>query len=153
MLHTHVFGRLWQLWGPFAADMYAQQRSAQCWPGAGTRLPFWALWVEREAAGIDALSADWHAQGGLCYAFPPVPMVGPTLEFLRAQHARAVVVVPIWPAQWWWPLLLSLRMEEMQLGQGRQVMGPVCAGAPWHPLGSSYASPESVRWMAALVQG
>ena len=47
----------------------------------------------------------WREPLVVC-AFPPGPLFGPVLAYLRACAARAVVVVP-WDvaAPWWWPSL------------------------------------------------
>ena len=82
LIRPHVSAELWHVWGPFAADMFARERSAQWDPGTGRRLPFWALWGEKAAVGIEALAADWAGQGGLCYGLPPVPIVGNVLRLL-----------------------------------------------------------------------
>lgn len=142
-LNPAVFARLWQLWGPFVVDMFASGASVQCVPGANTPLPYWSLLADGRAKGIDAMSAQWkiEAQGGVVYAFPPVALVGDTIQLIMQAGVRAVVVMPRWPAQWWGPLVMShARMRPVMLstlhapgaegpllGEGRRVW-------PWLPM-------------------
>jgi len=74
---------------------------------------------------------------------------------LREQQARAVVVVPFWPSQWWWPLLL----EQYQSHQVLVPIVPATAlfrqvrrGGPTHPLGG-FACPAAVVWWGVLLDG
>lgn len=43
-----------------------------------------------------------------CYAFPPLPLVGAVLRFLKQEKARCTLVVPdVSPKRYWWPILVS----------------------------------------------
>lgn len=108
-LNSAVFGRLWRLWGPFVVDMFASSATAQRVYGSDRRLPYWSLFADGLAKDVDALSASWEVEGskGTLYAFPPVALVGETIQRVVAAGVRAVVVMPMWPAQWWWPLVLE----------------------------------------------
>ena len=46
------------------------------------------------------------------YAFPPFNLIPAVLNKLSQDKADIILVAPIWPAQPWWPLLLSLLVEQ-----------------------------------------
>ena len=116
--------------------------------------PEFAAAVDLAAQGVDALTADWRA-GGLWYAFPPPNKIGDLLLLLREQRAAAVLVVPEWPAQIWWPLLQEGRgawpLVELARIHAGALMRASREGGPTHPLGPTFAAPDSVRWLAARV--
>lgn len=152
-LHSALFGALWRLAGPFEVDRFATALTVQQDPATGQALPYWALWADGKAQGVDALVADWRGVSN--YAFPPVALVGQVLLLVREQRARAVVVVPEWPSQWWWPLALELAPVRVALQ--RLAVGPVLVpgrpGAPAHPLGPGFPNPEKVQWVALVIPG
>lgn len=61
------------------------------------------------ATYIDAFSFNWQHHN--CYIFPPFSLVAKVLQKIRNDKATALVVLPKWPTQAWWPL-----MEMMQIG-------------------------------------
>jgi len=146
------FALLWRHWGPFAVDMFATFASVRWCVDARVPLPYWSLWVDAHTRGVDSLTADWAQQGGVCYAFPPVHLVGKVLQVLASQAAAdAVLVAPRWPSQWWWPLLGRLtRGEICTLGPG--VCVAARAGGPTHPFGPKFQHPERVVWVAARIR-
>lgn len=152
-LHPQVFAALWQVFGPFEVDRFASALSVQKVPGSGRALPYWAMFADGLAKGVDALTADWS---GVCnYAFPPVALVGRVLLLVMEQGVRAVVVVPEWESQWWWPLALELAsvvvdLQSLALGS---VLVAARPEAPSHPFGSHFPQPEQVRWKALFIQG
>ena len=62
--------------------------------------------------GQDALAHDWPDRP--LYAFPPLPLILPTLQRVLLQGHRLLLVAPFWPGRLWYPLLLRL-----------------CCSAPW----------------------
>jgi len=155
-LNPAVFARIWRVWGPFAADMFASAATVQA-DGAGAPLPYWSMLADGKSCGVDALSADWGSLGRV-YAFPPVSLVGQVLQLVHEQGARVLLICPKWPAQWWWPLVLERAvMGPVELSrlhvpsldgplfvQGRRHMVP-------HPLGD-FVNRDSVEWVAVWLQ-
>jgi hypothetical protein len=84
------------------------------------KLPvFNTRWAHPESWTYNAMAQDWSKS--FSYACPPLAMVGPVLDLIREQRARAVVVVPEWHAQRWWPLLQSMKVFSYKLGTGKEV--------------------------------
>ena len=100
-----ALSRARQLVPDLAVDWFATA-SHRVSDAAGRPLRFCSILpqdaLHPDCLGIDALAQPW-TQPGL--AFPPVHLVGDALlQALRAP-APTVLVLPAWPAQWWWPLL------------------------------------------------
>lgn len=147
-----VFAKLCKVFGVVEVDRFATAASAQ-WV-EGVRLPYWSLWADGLAAGIDGLSADWR--GVFNYAFPPVALVGRVLQLAAAQKAKVLLIAPKWPAQWWWPLLLDMASMVVDVGRlvaEEHLLLPTRAGGLPHPLGKAYSNPQTVQWVAAYIQG
>lgn len=66
--------------------------------------------LDPEALHADALPMDWAPFKG--YAFPPFNLIPAVLNKVTQEKADIILVAPIWPAQPWWPLLLSLLVEQ-----------------------------------------
>ena len=62
-----------------------------------------------EAEAVDAFSLSWSDLDR--YAFPPFIVIGRTLAKVQREKSKGVIVVPNWPAQTWWPLLLRLMTQ------------------------------------------
>jgi hypothetical protein len=57
----------------------------------------------------DALSISW--EGLVAYAFPPSILIHQVLRKIQSQSCMIVLVAPLWPAQSWFPTLLSLLVD------------------------------------------
>ena len=102
-----------QAWWPqLAVDRFASPENAKL-------LRFNTRWAHPESESYNAMAQDWSRE--FSYACPPLAMVGPVLQLVQEQGARAVVVVPEWIAQPWWPLLQRLAKKRLRLGPGAQV--------------------------------
>jgi len=90
--------------GPFTVDLFASRLN--------NRLPrYFSRYPDPHAAGVDALLQPW-AQEKAPYCFPPFALIGRTLKKLELEGGRMVIVVPHWPTQPWWPVLLSLAVGD-----------------------------------------
>jgi hypothetical protein len=96
--------------------------------------------------GYNAMAQMW-SRTELSYACPPLAMVGPVLRLIREQRTMAVVVVPVWTYQPWWPLLQAMEVRRLYLGQSLQVFRRGRSGycAP-------HAHPQW-KFLAVLVDG
>lgn len=75
------------------------------------RLPlFCSRFYHPEAWRTDAYSFKWD--GLYLYAFPPLSQIRKVLSTLQTSNAEMLLVVPFWPNQPWFPLLLELLVEE-----------------------------------------
>ena len=64
--------------------------------------------------GCDALAAVWE---GVCYAFPPIHLAGPTVEKALAELQReceaVLMVLPKLTDRYWWPMIADLPHEPI----------------------------------------
>lgn len=149
-LNPVVMEALCARFGAVQVDRFATAASVQS--VGGQRLPYWGLFADGLAEGVDSLSADWR--GVFNYAFPPVKVVGEVLRLVAEQQAKVLLIVPRWESQWWWPMLQHMASELVPLAvlaPRQPVLLPARAGGLPHPLGTGYRNPHTVVWMAALV--
>jgi hypothetical protein len=89
------------------------------------KLPIWnSRFHEPGTTAVDAFAQDWTQVRN--YACPPLALLGRVIDLVRSQKAATVLVVPHWPGQIWWPLLLRLAPETrawLRLGLSREVIG------------------------------
>ena len=103
MLNRREFRAVEQRWGPFTLDAFATRLNRQ--------LPRYCSWrPDPEATLVDALQQDYTKERA--WANPPFNLIGRFLARIKRQRATAVVVVPAWPTQPWWPLLAEMLTAE-----------------------------------------
>ena len=59
-----------------------------------------------DALHINAFTVDWHDYNFYC--FPPFSCIGAVVQKIMNDHATGIVIVPNWPNQPWYPLLLDI---------------------------------------------
>ena len=109
-LHRTAFYNICRRFGNPAVDVFASRWSAQKVP-EGSVLPYFSSdqqdLQDNKCLGVDALAASWPSTKTL-YLFPPLYMVFKTIEKLRTMpRVRALLVVPNWPSQPWFPWILN----------------------------------------------
>jgi len=76
------------------------------------QLPLYVAWLpEPEATSIDAFSLTWNRK--FFYIFPPFSVVGRVLKKILKDQTKAILVLPHWPSQPWFPLLKTISTETM----------------------------------------
>ena len=97
---THkVLGRVWAHWHKPMVDLFATRFNH--------RLPIYVSPVpDPEAWSVDALSLNWAPL--LAYAFPPFAILRRVVNKARRERPNLILIAPHWPAQEWFPDLLSL---------------------------------------------
>ena len=85
------------------------------------------------AAFIDAFTCDWSAE--LNYIFPPFSLIGRALKKLKKDKGQAVFVVPYWPTQPWFALVLQmLTQRPLLLPKNKNLLSLPFAPNKAHPL-------------------
>ena len=67
---------------------------------------FVAYQPDLEAMAINAFSTSWKRY--IFYAFPPFIIIPKVSAKIQAEEATGLLVVPCWPTQPWWPLVMRL---------------------------------------------
>jgi hypothetical protein len=101
-LNRRFFRYLDFLWGPHSVDWFATRNNAQ--------VPRFASWAaDDQATYTDALQHLKQRENG--YANPPFAIIGQVLQRIARTSRELTLIVPAWPAQHWWPLLLNLLVD------------------------------------------
>jgi len=99
-LDNYNFNNLVDLWGKPDVDLFATRLNAQ--------LPCYVAWKpDPGAVAIDAFTINW-SEYNLIYCFPPFSIIGRVLQKITQSHVKAIVVLPDWPTQFWYPLLQKM---------------------------------------------
>ena len=103
MLQPDIFNKICQLFYTPVIDLFATRLNAQ--------LSVYVSWrPDPSAMCTNAFTLDWG--GKSLYAFPPFSLVSRTLRKLQDDKATALMILPLWPAQMWFPTALLLSAED-----------------------------------------
>ena len=103
MLHPTIFSKICQELGKPDIDMFASRLNKQI-----SRYISWK--PDPGAEKIDALMCDWSNWYG--YAFPPFCLIGKCLQKIENEKAEVLMIIPKWPTQTWFSLLLRLLVAD-----------------------------------------
>ena len=67
---------------------------------------------------IDAFSNDWFDLK--FYAFPPISVIPRVLAKVKQGNAEGIIVVPFWPTQVWYPVMLKMLVLTPILSNSRK---------------------------------
>jgi len=96
-----------------------------------------------KSKSVDAFTISW--KGIFFYAFPPFCLIPRVLRKIRNDKARGIVVVPMWTAQAWYPMFMSMKVSEVIiLGPSKDLIKCPLTNRP-HQMYSS------LRLMAAVL--
>ena len=112
------------MWPQLTVDRFADEWNA--------KLPrFNSRFAHPSSENANGLSQAWQ-RDELSYACPPLAMMGRVLSLVAQQRTRAVIVIPEWPHQPWWPKLKQMAVTWLPLGTGRETFqaGPSGHVAP-----------------------
>jgi hypothetical protein len=72
------------------------------------------------AEGCDAFSMRWR--DWKAYIHPPISVISRVIQKVEAEEVKAVIVVPNWPSQHWWPHLMNLAKKTVTLGRAEEIL-------------------------------
>lgn len=123
-LHPEVVEEIWGRYGKMEVDLFASAASTHC--------PLWfSLKEATSPLGQDALAHTWPNR--LLYAFPPTPLILATLDRVRRDNHRLLLVAPNWPGRPWFPVVLRLLDgTPLHLPRRRDLLSQL-DGRIWHP--------------------
>jgi hypothetical protein len=104
-LHPSVFRAILARWGPSSIDLFASCASKQT-----DRFFNWDAADNPEA--VKALSQKWDFT--LAYAFPPIPLLKRVVKKLKTLRGSFILISPLWEAQTWLALFLSLTVLKVR---------------------------------------
>lgn len=102
-LDPGLFNNLATKWGKPDIDLFASRLNH--------KVDLYISWrADPGAIATDALSIDWSPYK-LIYCFPPFSLIGKVLQKIQQHQVTAILVVPLWKTQFWYPLLVKLMVD------------------------------------------
>ena len=99
-LDVQVYQTLVSRWGKPDVDLFASRLNA--------KLPCYVAWrPDPNAYAIDAFTLNWSVFN-LVYCFPPFSVIGKVLQKIIQYQTTAILVLPDWPTQFWYPRVTSM---------------------------------------------
>jgi hypothetical protein len=105
-LDRYIFKRINRRYGPLTVDLFASRLTSQC-----HRYFSWR--PDPYAEATDAFLQDWSIEKG--FANPPWNLISRVLTKTQSQGTGIILVAPVWKAQPWYPLLLSMLVDWPRL--------------------------------------
>lgn len=103
MLNKGIFKQINQMWGPLNIDLFADRLN--------TQLENYMSWrPDPYAMGMDAFQIPWNNKRG--YAFPPFCLITRCLSKVLKEKSEIVIITPAWQTQPYYPLLLTLSIDN-----------------------------------------
>ena len=99
-----VFGRIQSIWGLHDVDLFATRLSNKV-------RKYYSWFPDPYALATDALRHSWKGFKNP-YACPPICLITKVLNKVIAEKLTLTLVAPNWETQVWYPLLLSLIIEQ-----------------------------------------
>jgi ribonuclease HI len=104
-LHPQLFQLLESAWGPHSLDGLASSTNTQLTRYVSYRHDPSCLYADLFSRAI--------ARKENVYLFPPAsgPLIPRCLDLIRRDQISATMILPVWPSQFWWPLLWQLSQD------------------------------------------
>ena len=120
-LHPQVATQIWNRFGTPEVDLFASEENTKC--------PLFFSFNGPSPLGLDALAHRWPKT--LLYAFPPLTLILPTLDRVRTQGLKVLLIAPSWgvwrseiaPLIYDQPWQLPLRADLLTQA-GREIFHP-----------------------------
>ncbi|CAB4000067.1 Hypothetical predicted protein [Paramuricea clavata] len=142
-LDANIFPKLTAHFGTPEVDMFASRLNYQM-------TPFVSWHPDPQAWAIDAFTLDWN--NILFYAFPPFSIIPhftfQVLQTLDTAQTQAILIVPNWPPEPWYPMLTRLLIQQpILLPKHKSNVSLPFKQEKEHPLG------KQLKLMACLLSG
>ena len=106
MLNRDIFKQINQKWGPLEMDLFADRLNAQ--------LKNYMSWrPDPYSMGTDEFQIMWNNKKG--YVFPPFCLITRCLSKVLKEKSEIVMITPAWQTQSYYPLLLTLSIDNPML--------------------------------------
>lgn len=103
MLNRNVFTEILTEFPELNMDLFASRLTSQ--------LTQYCSWQpDPGSAFVDAFSIDWSKFN--FYAFPPFSLIPRCLQKIQQDKGKGILIVPVWPTQTWFPLVLQLLYSQ-----------------------------------------
>ena len=123
-LSNLAFSKIIESFGKPDIDLFASRTNHKC-----AKYVSWKQDPGSEA--IDAFTLNWRSF--YFYSFPPFSIILKVLRKIKKDDAEGIVVVPVWPAQPWYPLFQSMLVSKSIKFNSNKELLISCNREP-HPL-------------------
>ncbi len=137
MLNTQVFKDLCSRYGSPSCDMFASRLNCQMKDYVSYR-------PDPGAKHVNAFSLSW--KDTYTYMFPPFSVVPRVLQKLHQECADALIILPLWPTQAWFPAALQMATSAPV------VLPKLCLWLPQKPHLQHPLEPR-LRLLAMVLSG
>ena len=123
MVSDFVFKTITDLFGTPAIDLFATRLNH--------KLPIYVSWKpDPYSVSINAFSVSWSQS--YVYCFPPFSVIWKVLKKIRDDTAEAIMIVPHWPTQSWFPAAIQMCIAQPLVFRSQHLKLP--GTAKKHPL-------------------
>lgn len=135
-LSNEAFQNICQHFGNPAVDLFASCQNAKC--------KSYVSWKpDPFAFCVDAFTLNWNSYNS--YIFPPFNLVLRVLKKIKSDKAKAIVVVPFWECQPWFPVYMSMLITRPLILNPKPNL--LSFGSQRHPMS------HTLSLMAGLLSG
>lgn len=139
MLHKKVFQDITSVFGIPDIDLFASNMNHQL-----ERYVSWS--PDCKAVAVDAFSMFWGDE--FIYCFSPFSILSEVMSKIQQEEAKALVIVPYWPTQTWFPQMTHMLINNpLLLPRMKRLLTLPFDPSKTHPLGSK------MQMMACLLSG
>ena len=137
-LNKSQFQEIYKAFPELDVDLFASRLNNQ--------LPTYCSWKpDPGCTYVDAFTLNW--ENLKFFAFPPFSMIPKCVQKISQDKAKGILLVPVWPTQPWFPLVLQLLYRQPWIiGPSPQLLTHVHIREP-HPL------QKSLRLMVCPLSG
>ncbi|KAA6370903.1 MAG: hypothetical protein EZS28_033571 [Streblomastix strix] len=75
---------------------------------------------DKKAVTRDAFSISCAREQPII--LPPIPLIGRCMKRVLQERIQALIIIPKWQGQYWWPLLQQMTVNSLNLGQADQIL-------------------------------
>lgn len=94
-----AFTKVRDTFGTPSIDLFASRSNTKC-------IRYFSWKTDPEAEAVDAFTRNWSSE--FFYAFPPFSIILRTLQKIKSERSRGIMIVPNWKTQAWYPLFVSM---------------------------------------------
>jgi hypothetical protein len=111
-LQPQWFGAVQKFFGvTFTIDRFASASNSLC-----TKFDSWVF--EVGTSHVDTFTADWGDEKEINFFNPPFAAIPKALAHLKRCKAHGVFILPIWPQEQWWPLVVRASVRYCLFPEG-----------------------------------
>ena len=138
-LRQDIFDKICRLWEYPDIDLFASRLNHKV-------TQYCAFEPDPGAVFIDAFSINWEKYKCV-YIFSPFSLLSRCIRKIQTDHAKAIIIVPLWKTQVWFPALLRILVDNPRLLPNSETLLQLKHLDKTHPMG------KRLKLLACRVSG